>query len=72
MGVIEDSIVTTTGGLAETECSAAALRDWFAREHDPAARRSPRLLASVREAARTRHLSRRTEKAYIAWVRRYA
>jgi len=31
----------------------------------------PRLLDRVRAAVRTRHYSRRTEKAYIAWTRRY-
>jgi Phage integrase, N-terminal SAM-like domain len=31
----------------------------------------PRLLDSVREALRTRHYSRRTEKAYIGWIKRY-
>jgi integron integrase len=31
----------------------------------------PRLLDRVRAALRTRHYSVRTEKAYIAWVRRY-
>jgi integron integrase len=31
----------------------------------------PRLLERVRAAVRLRHYSRRTEKAYVAWVRRY-
>jgi integron integrase len=31
----------------------------------------PRLFDRVREAIRTRHYSRRTEKTYIAWIRRY-
>jgi site-specific recombinase XerD len=31
----------------------------------------PRLLDQVRNAARLRHLSRRTEEAYIHWVRRF-
>jgi hypothetical protein len=31
----------------------------------------PRLLDQVRQAVRARHYSRRTEKAYVAWVRRY-
>ena len=33
--------------------------------------REPRLLDRVREAVRLRHLSRRTERAYIGWIRRY-
>lgn len=31
----------------------------------------PRLLDRVRHAIRTRHYSRRTEKAYIGWIKRY-
>lgn len=31
----------------------------------------PRLLDSVRQAIRARHYSRRTEKAYAAWIKRY-
>jgi integrase len=41
------------------------------RETSPSARRSPRLLDRVREVIRARHYSRRTEKAYVAWIRRY-
>jgi integron integrase len=33
--------------------------------------RSPRLLDRVRTALRTRHMSRRTEQAYVFWIRRY-
>lgn len=32
---------------------------------------SPRLLDSVREAIRIRHYSRRTEQAYVTWIRRF-
>jgi len=31
----------------------------------------PRLLDRVRQAARLRHMSRRTEEAYVGWVRRF-
>ena len=31
----------------------------------------PRLLDRVRAAIRLRHLSRRTEKAYVGWIRRF-
>jgi site-specific recombinase XerD len=31
----------------------------------------PRLLDRVRDAIRSRHYSRRTEKTYVAWIRRY-
>ncbi len=42
-----------------------------ARESGPPGPRPPRLLDRVRQAVRARHYSRRTEKAYVAWVRRY-
>jgi len=32
---------------------------------------APRLLDQVRDAIRLRHYSRRTEQAYVHWVRRY-
>jgi hypothetical protein len=32
---------------------------------------SPRLLARLRRALRVRHYSRRTEEAYVGWVRRF-
>jgi integrase len=38
------------------------------REPEP---RAPRLLDRVRAALRARHYSRRTESAYVAWIRRY-
>jgi len=41
------------------------------REANPPASRPPRLLDRVRQAIRIRHYSRRTEKAYVAWTRRY-
>jgi site-specific recombinase XerD len=41
------------------------------REATPLAPRPPRLLHRVRLATRARHYSRRTEKAYVAWARRY-
>ncbi len=40
------------------------------RETPPAAPRL-RLLDRVRDAIRARHYSRRTEKTYVAWIRRY-
>jgi len=36
-----------------------------------AATSKPRLLDRVREAVRARHYSRRTEKAYVHWIKRY-
>ena len=42
-----------------------------AREPDPDGAPKPRLLDRVRAAVRARHYSRRTEEAYVAWIRRY-
>ncbi|HEX4822821.1 MAG TPA: integron integrase [Candidatus Polarisedimenticolaceae bacterium] len=33
--------------------------------------RRPRLLEQVREAVRARHFSRRTERAYVGWIKRF-
>ena len=33
--------------------------------------RRPKLLDQVRQAVRTRHFSRRTERAYVGWIRRF-
>jgi integron integrase len=41
------------------------------REASPPPGRQPRLLDRVRQAIHVRHYSRRTEKAYVAWTRRY-
>ena len=41
------------------------------RETGPADSPRPRLLDRVRAAIRARHYSRRTEEAYVAWIRRY-
>jgi hypothetical protein len=32
---------------------------------------APRLMTRVRRAIRVRHYSRRTEKAYVGWIKRY-
>jgi integron integrase len=42
---------------------------YFVRESSPPAK--PRLLESVRAALRLRHYSRRTEEAYVDWIRRF-
>jgi integron integrase len=44
---------------------------WAARESGPPEPPKPRLLDRVRQALRARHLSRRTEEAYVAWIRRF-
>ena len=41
------------------------------RESVPPVLPKPRLLDRAREALRVRHYSRRTEEAYVAWIRRY-
>ncbi len=41
------------------------------RESTPLAPRPPRLLDRVRAAIAARHYSRRTEKAYVQWAKRY-
>jgi integron integrase len=40
-------------------------------EAGPTGPSKPRLLDRVRDAIRSRHYSRRTEKTYVAWIRRY-
>ena len=42
-----------------------------AREVRPVGAPKPRLLDRVRAAIRARHYNRRTEKAYLSWIRRY-
>src|SRR5881296_3488481 len=54
---------------AATSCRGRAR--WIAREAGPPAPQQPRLLDRVRAALRARHYSRRTEKAYVHWIRRY-
>ena len=51
--------------------SLRARTRWLAREAGPPAPQQPRLLDRVRAALRARHFSRRTEEAYVAWIRRY-
>jgi integron integrase len=48
-----------------------AASPWALRERPGPAPRAPRLLDRVREALRARHGSRRTEKAYVGWIRRF-
>ena len=51
--------------------SCRARTRWLPREASPPAPQQPRLLDRVRAALRARHFSRRTEEAYVAWIRRY-
>jgi integron integrase len=50
---------------------ATACAPWIVREASPPAPRPPRLLDRVREAIGSGHYSRRTEKAYVHWIRRF-
>ena len=43
----------------------------FVCEAPSSALQKPRLLDQVREGIRKRHYSRRTEKSYIGWIRRF-
>ncbi len=45
--------------------------EYLVREPAPPGPPRPRLLDRVRGALRARHDSRRTEEAYVAWIRRY-
>ena len=47
------------------------VRDEPARSTDPPITTAPRLLDQVRAAIRACHYSRRTESAYVAWIRRF-
>lgn len=44
---------------------------WAGKEAGSPEPPKPRLLDRVRQAIRTRHYSRRTEKAYVHWIKRY-
>src|SRR5437660_6985717 len=58
--------------LSYTPAAAGArLRSLAVREPGPVGPSPPRLLDRVRGALRARHYSRRTEEAYVAWIRRY-
>jgi len=44
---------------------------WESSESRPPDVKRPRLLDRVRETIRARHFSRRTERAYVGWIKRY-
>jgi len=54
-------------------CEAAGVsgRAWYVSDGAGIVPREPRLLDTVRDALRVRHYSRRTERAYLGWIRRY-
>src|ERR1043166_8260019 len=49
----------------------ATVKTFALRELDQSLPRQPRLFDRVRDALRSRHCSRRTEKSYVAWIRRF-
>jgi integron integrase len=51
--------------------STGASTPWLGRVAGSPMLPPPRLLDRVRAALRARHFSRRTEEAYVAWIRRY-
>ncbi len=59
-----------TAGLRVPYPTTAAA-GFLVREATSPAPNQPRLLDRVRAAIRARHYSRRTEKAYVAWIRRF-
>jgi len=62
----------SSSGCSYPILSAGALTATLAvREAGPLVAPKPRLLDRVREAIRTRHYSRRTEKAYVHWIKQY-
>src|SRR3989338_4020331 len=46
-------------------------RDVMTSINSPSAPQKPKLLDRVREAIRSRHYSRNTEDAYVAWIKRF-
>ena len=56
---------------AHIEASGPAEGACLVREHAGETLRAPKLIDVVRDALRARHYSRRTEKAYVGWIRRY-
>ena len=56
---------------ATLPCSSWRGHPFVLHETGPVEPAKPRLLDRVRAAARLRHYSRRTEAAYVAWIRRY-
>ena len=58
-------------GRSDMLSSPSALSAPLLRETGAAQSPKPKLLDRVRHAVRARHYSRRTEKAYVHWIKRY-
>ena len=67
------AIVEARSPLQYTKLPAGGvdIAAWAFREASAPEPARPRLLDRVRQALRARHMSRRTEEAYVAWIRRY-
>jgi hypothetical protein len=69
--------MSTFGGSQQSRLlaciEAAALSSIMLAVHETPATPypKPRLLERIRDAIRTRHYSRETEKAYVHWIKRY-
>lgn len=63
--------VTLAGAAYGTQSCGSGAPSLAVHETSPSIAPKPRLLDRVREAIRTRHYSRRTEKAYVHWIKRY-
>jgi len=59
------------GGVAGTSSTGGAAFDGALRARRHPVDMSPKLLTEVRLAIRRKHYSRRTEEAYVQWVRRF-
>jgi hypothetical protein len=60
-----------SGSYVMIPCGSAIGTAPAVHEAGPSEPVKPRLLDRVRAALRLRHYSRRTEEAYVAWIRRY-
>ncbi len=68
-GSIEDKLRLLYGLRRGGELAAELLRAGGMYNSGP--KEEPRLLDRVRESLRVRHMSYRTEQAYVHWIRRY-
>ncbi|MBI3455954.1 MAG: phage integrase N-terminal SAM-like domain-containing protein [Candidatus Rokubacteria bacterium] len=65
------TLESPSSGSCAAVVDVADASPFTVRETTPNASPKPRLLERVRDAIRSRHYSRRTEKTYIAWIPRY-
>jgi site-specific recombinase XerD len=66
--MLTHSVYRTSPSVADARLPASA---FLVRETPPVTPPKPRLIDRVRAALRARHYSRRTEEAYVAWIKRY-